>query len=416
MKKYDLIVVGGGISGVAAAVAAARDGISVLLIEKYGCLGGAMSNSLVYPFMKYSMQDENGHKKLLSEGIFTEMRERWKAYGDHSFEMFKLVFDDMVCEAGAEVLFHTTVFKADCSDRRIQRLYAATKSGVIELEADFFVEATGDGELLAMSGCEYQLGRESDGLCQPMTTCFRVSGIDGKLFDSELKMLQQKYKEYQAANKISNPRENILVFSGICDGVYHFNTTRVIKHNPVDPVEVSRAEMIARKQVGEMMRFFKENSKAFEKSAVVSMATHIGVRESRKLKGVHLLTAEEIKNCVSFEDTIALGNYEIDIHNPAGTGTELYYFKDNEFYQIPYRSLLPKEYDNLLVAGRCLSATHEAHSAVRILPICACLGEAAGTAIAFAKETDTDTHSIDVKSLRERLAKKGAAVFGIGFQ
>ena len=151
-----------------------------------------------------------------------------------------------------------------------------------------------------------------------MTTCFRVSGVDGKLFDSELKVLQQKYKEYQAANKISNPRENILVFSGICDGVYHFNTTRVIKHNPVDPVEVSRAEMIARKQVGEMMRFFKENSKAFEKSAVVSMATHIGVRESRKLKGVHLLTAEEIKNCVSFEDTIALGNYEIDIHHRYG--------------------------------------------------------------------------------------------------
>ena len=410
MKKYDLIVVGGGISGVAAAVAAARDGISVLLIEKYGCLGGAMSNSLVYPFMKFSMQDENGNRKLLSDGIFTEMRKRWNDYGDNSFEMFKLVFDDMASEAGVDVLFHTTVFKADCADRKIKKLSAATKSGVMELEADFFIDATGDGELIAMSGCDYQLGRESDGLCQPMTTCFRVSGINDELFLNELKSLQQKYKEYQAENKISNPRENILVFGGLGDGVYHFNTTRVIKHNPVDPVEVSRAEMIARKQVGEMMRFFKENSKAFEKSAVISVATHIGVRESRKLKGVHVLTAEEIKNCISFEDTIALGNYEIDIHNPAGTGTELYYFKPNEFYQIPYRSLLPKEYDNLLVAGRCLSATHEAHSAVRILPICACLGEAAGTAIALAKETNTDAHSVDVKVLREHLAQKGAAI------
>lgn len=410
MKKYDLIVVGGGISGVAAAVAAARDGISVLLIEKYGCLGGAMSNSLVYPFMKFSMQDENGNRKLLSDGIFTEMRKRWNDYGDNSFEIFKLVFDDMASEAGVDVLFHTTVFKADCADRKIKKLSAATKSGVVELEADFFIDATGDGELIAMSGCDYQLGRESDSLCQPMTTCFRVSGINDELFLNELKSLQQKYKEYQAENKISNPRENILVFGGLGDGVYHFNTTRVIKHNPVDPVEVSRAEMIARKQVGEMMRFFKENSKAFEKSAVISMATHIGVRESRKLKGVHILTAEEIKNCVSFEDTIALGNYEIDIHNPAGTGTELYYFKPNEFYQIPYRSLLPKEYDNLLVAGRCLSATHEAHSAVRILPICACLGEAAGTAIALAKDTGTDAHSIDVKILRERLSQKGAAI------
>ena len=410
MKKYNLIVVGGGISGVAAAVSAARDGLSVLLVEKYGCLGGAMSMSLVYPFMKFSMQDENGNRKLLSDGIFTEMRKRWNEYGDSSFEVFKLVFDDMVSEAGVDVLFHTTVFKADCADRKIKKLSAATKSGIVELEADFFIDATGDGELIAMSGCDYQLGRESDGLCQPMTTCFRVSGIDDELFLSELKSLQQKYKEYQVKKKISNPRENILLFGGLGDGVYHFNTTRVIKHNPVDPVEVSRAEMIARKQVGEMMRFFKENSKAFEKSAVISMATHIGVRESRKLKGVHILTAEEIKNCVSFEDTIALGNYEIDIHNPAGTGTELYYFKPNEFYQIPYRSLLPKEYDNLLVAGRCLSATHEAHSAVRILPICACLGEAAGTAIALAVQTHTDAYGINVKILREHLAQKGAAI------
>ena len=410
MKKYDLIVVGGGISGVASAVSAARDGLSVLLVEKTGCLGGAMSNSLVYPFVYFSTQDENGNRKLLSDGIFTEMRNRWKAYGDSSYELYKLVFDDMVCEAGVDVLFHTTVFHADCADRKIQRLSAATKSGIMELEADFFIDASGDGELIAMSGCDYQLGRESDSLCQPMTTCFRISGIDSALFERDTEMLQQKYKEYKAENKISNSRENILIDPGLCDGVYHFNTTRVIKHNPVDPVEVSHAEMIARQQVGEMVHFFKENSKAFEKSAVISIATHIGVRESRKLKGVHILTEEELKNCVEFEDSIALGNYGMDIHSPTGSGTVRYFFKPGEFYQIPYRSLLPKEYDNLLVAGRCLSATHEAHSAVRVMPICACLGEAAGTAIALAAETHMDMHSIDIKVLRERLIQKGAAI------
>lgn len=410
MKKYDLIVLGGGISGVAAAVSAARDGISVLLIEKTGCLGGAMSNSLVYPFVYFSTQDENGNRKLLSDGIFTEMRNRWEAYGDSSYELYKLVFDDMVCEAGVDVLFHTTVFKADCLDRKVQKLYAATKSGVMELQADFFVDASGDGELIAMSGCEYQLGRESDSLCQPMTTCFRVSGIDSDLFERDTEMLQQKYKQYKAENKISNSRENILIDPGLGDGVYHFNTTRVIMHNPVDPVEISRAEMTARQQVGEMMRFFKENSKAFEKSAVISIATHIGVRESRKLKGVHILTEEDLKNRVEFEDSIALGNYGMDIHSPTGSGTVRYFFKPGEFYHIPYRSLLPKEYDNLLVAGRCLSATHEAHSAVRVMPICACLGEAAGTAIALAVETNSNTHTVDVKILRERLVEKGAAV------
>ena len=410
MKRYDLITVGGGISGVAAAVAAARDGLSVLLVEKYGCLGGAMSMSLVYPFMKYTMPGENGERRLLSDGIFTEMRKRWEAYGDSSFESFKLVFDDMVSEAGVDVLFHTSVYKADCDGRKITRLYAASKSGVLELEADCFIDATGDGELIAMTGCDYQLGSESDGLCQPMTTCFRVSGIDEELFRKDVKLLQERYKEYQAQNKISNPRENILLFYGLGDGVVHFNTTRVIKHNPVDPTEISRAEILARRQVGEMMHFFRENSAAFDHSALMSIATHIGVRESRKLKGVHILTADEIKNCVEFEDTIALGNYEIDIHNPSGTGTELYYFKDDEYYRIPYRSLLPKEYDNMLVAGRCLSATHEAHSAVRILPICACLGEAAGTAAALAKKTTGNVQTVDVEQLRQNLKEKGAAL------
>lgn len=410
MKKYDLIVVGGGISGVAAAVSAARCGLSVLLVEKYGCLGGAMSMSLVYPFMKYTMPSENGGKRLLSDGIFTEMRKRWEAYGDSSFETYKLVFDDMIDEAGADVLFHTSVYKAECSGRQIKKLYAASKSGVLELEASFFIDASGDGELIAMTGCDHQLGRESDGFCQPMTTCFRLSGVDVKGFLADIKMIQEKYKEYKAQDKLHNPRENVLVFTGIGEDIIHFNTTRVIKHNPVDPIEISRAEMLARRQVGELLRFFKEITPSCANSALVSVATHIGVRESRKLKGVHILTAEEIKNCVDFEDTIALGNYEIDIHNPTGTGTELYYFKDEEYYRIPYRSLLPKEYDNMLVAGRCLSATHEAHSAVRILPICACLGEAAGTAAALAKETTGNVQNIDVQRLRQDLKDKGAAI------
>jgi len=405
MKRYNLVVVGGGISGVAAAVSAAREGLSVLLVEKSGSLGGAMSNSLVFPFMKYSM--DNG-KVLLSDSIFTEMRERKAAYNDTSWESYKFVFDDMVTEAGVDVLFHTSVFEASCKEREITSVSIATKSGVRKVEADFFVDCSGDGELIAMAGCEYQLGRESDGYCQPMTTCFRVSGVDMEAFEQDRQMLQQKYKEYRAEKKITNPRENILVFKGLGDGILHFNTTRVVKHNPVDPVEVSRAEILARKQIYEMFGFLKECSKAFEHSTIISIANHIGVRESRKLKGEHILTAEEIKNCVQFEDVIAYGNYEIDIHNPTGTGTELYYFKEGEYYQIPYRSLLPKEYDNMLVAGRCLSATHEAHSAVRILPICACMGEAAGLACAVAYHAGANTHTVDIRIVQQKLREKGA--------
>ena len=200
------------------------------------------------------------------------------------------------------------------------------------------------------------------------------------------------------------------MFYGLGNGVLHFNTTRVIKHNPVDSAEISQAEIIARKQVVEMISFFKENAKSFKNSYIAALPEHIGVRESRKLRGVHILTADEIKNCVLFEDTIALGNYEIDIHNPTGTGTQLYYFDEDEYYCIPYRSLQPKEYDNMLVAGRCVSATHEAHSAIRIMPICACMGEAAGIAAYVADKNGTGVNDINIKELQSLLRENGAQI------
>ncbi len=406
MKQYDLIVVGGGMAGVAAAVSGAREGLSVLLIERSGCLGGAMANSLVYPFMQY----ETGDGKLLSAGIFAEMLERKKSYGNASWEYFKCVFDDMVTQANVDVLFHAAVFETKREGRRIRSVSVATRSGVSEYKAGYFIDCSGDGELIAMAGCDYQLGRESDGLSQPMTTCFRVCGVDVEQYKRESAMLQEKYREWQVANKITNPRENILAFYGYGDGIMHFNTTRIIRHNPVDPVELSRAEMLARKQVVEMMAFFRETSKAFENATLISIASDIGVRESRKLKGVHVLTAEELLSCRDFEDTIALGNYDIDIHNPSGTGTTIKHIPVGQYYKIPYRCLLPKEYDNMLVAGRCLSATHEAHSSVRIMPICACLGEAAGTAAALANQTTGNVQTVDVHRLRARLQENGAAV------
>ena len=406
MKAYDLIVVGGGISGVAAAVSAAREGRSVLLLESFGALGGAMTNSLVYPFMKHRMRHDD--RLALSAGIFSEMKKRHAAYGDASWETYKFVFDDMVTEAGVEVLFHATVFAVSCHGRRVRSLQVATRAGVLEVQADYFIDASGDGVLIALSGCDLQVGRESDGYCQPMTTCFRASGVDTDRFFAEEDALQSKYREYREQNKLTNPRENILCFRGPGHGVVHFNTTRVVKHDPTDPFAVSRAEILARRQITELWDFLKEHSTALSHASLSSVANHIGIRESRKLKGVHILTADEIKACTRFEDSIALGNYDIDIHNPLGTGTYIYSFHEDEYYSIPYRSLLPKEYDNLLVAGRCLSADHEAHSSVRIMPICACLGEAAGIAVAMAHREQTAVQDVAVGALQECLRQKGA--------
>ena len=407
MKKYDLIVAGGGISGIVASVSAAREGLSVLLIENSGNLGGAITKNLVYPFVQYKTYTT---KTLLCDGIFTEIRERHEAYGDKSWETFKIIFDEMVSEAGVEVLFHGTVYEAIKEGRNITGLKVTTGFENLEVYGDFFIDATGDGNLIAMTGCDFQLGRERDSLCQPMTTCFRMGKVNLELFKEEFPVLQEKYKKLREDNKLINKRENILVFYGLGDDVIHFNSTRVVGHNPVDAFERSKAEILGRKQVGELIKFLKENSKAFENASLLSVAPGIGVRESRKLKGVYVINEKDLVEFKDFEDTIALGNYGIDIHNPSGAGTTQHHFKDEEFYRIPYRSLLPKELDNMLVAGRCLSATHEAHSAVRIMPICACLGQAAGTAVSVAKKAGVNTHNVDVKLLQEKLKENGANI------
>lgn len=415
MKKYDLVVVGGGLSGVAAAVAAARQGVSVLLVERNGSLGGAMSNNFVYPFMKYRLRNkDNNVIRTLSAGIFGEMVERHKKMGGTDIgwqpEIFKIMLDDMVTEANVDVFFHTQLADVEVDNRELKSVLLAGKEGLFEVEADFFIDASGDGDLMAYAGCEYQLGREEDNLCQPMTTCFRMSNIDNDAFYKDLPRLEKLYKQKQESGEITNPRENILRFTGIGKDICHFNTTRVIKHDPTNTAELSKAEIIARKQVLEMYNFLRENCECCKEATLISVSTEIGVRESRKLKGVHILTADELKNSVDFEDSIALGNYDIDIHNPSGTGTYIYTFEPGQYYRIPYRSLLPKETDNLLVAGRCLSATHEAHSAVRILPICACLGEAAGIAAAEALKTNTNAHTVDISEIQKKIIANGGEI------
>lgn len=417
MEKFDIAVIGGGFSGVAAAISAARLGKKVILCEQSGALGGAMNNCLVYPFMDYwTLSEDKTEKKYLSAGLFKEMLVELKNAGGYITEtrynpdIFKITLDRMTAAAGVTVLFHAKLFEVKTENASVKSAVFAVKNGTVEIAADFFVDATGDGDLCAFAGCEMQLGREEDNLCQPMTTCFRLSGIDLEKFKLEKPQMQELYKEYQQQGKITNPRENILTFYGIGEDVVHFNTTRVVKLNPTNPFEVSKAEAIAREQILELLNFLRENFSSCKKAVLVSSAADIGVRESRMLKGMHILTAKEIMDCTKFTDGIALGNYDIDIHNPEGAGTSHYYFPAGQYYRIPYASLVPNEFNNLLTCGRCISATHEAQASIRIMPICATTGEAAGTACALALDTNTDNKTIDVNLLRDTLRNNGAAV------
>lgn len=406
-------MVGGGFTGCAAALSAAREGLSVLLIEKGNAMGGAAAQCMVIPYMPYWTKI-NGEKFYLSSGVFSEINERLmehKAYDGRSVfndEFLKIVLNDMLSEAGVEILFHTMLVGATQEDGVVKSIQVANKAGLMTLEADYFVDATGDANLAYFAGFPYQLGREEDNLCQPMTLCFRIGGVDTDHLDRA--KVNRVYKEFKAQGKIKNPREDLLIFSTLIDGMVHMNSTRVIKLNPTDPFDFSKAEVEARKQVLEIFEFLKNNIEEFKNSELISSAPEIGVRESRMIQGEYWLTGDELKTCPKFEDSIALGNYDMDIHSPDGEGTSHYYFKQGEYYSIPYRCLIPKGSKNLLVGGRCISADHYAQASIRIMPIVCTLGQAAGTAIAVAHHENADVKEINMDALHEVL-KKNKAVF-----
>lgn len=411
--KYDIIVVGGGLTGVAAACAAARRGADVLLVEASGCLGGALAQNLVFPFMPYSTTiEENGEKKqlLLSQGFFKELCGSldMPRAGYFDMEHMKVLLDTLCVQSGVTLLFHATLCAVQTDGAKVTSITVSTKAGLTELYADTFIDTTGDGDLMAFAGCAYQLGRDADNLCQPMTLCFRVTGVNDNLFWDDFPKITPLYREFQQQGKIKNIREDVLMFRNLGKGIVHFNSTRVIKLNPVDPVDLSHAEVEARRQMIELYNFVHENFESFKDATLAFSAVSIGVRESRKLVGEYVLTEKDLLDCRRFDDAIAAGNYDIDIHNPAGTGTSHHYFKPGEYYTIPYRSFLPKEYDNLLVAGRCLSATHEAQASVRIMPICCCMGEAAGLAARLAKDNGGNVKKINIAALHKMLDENGA--------
>ena len=280
----------------------------------------------------------------------------------------------------------------------------------MKIEADYFVDASGDAQLAYFAGCPTVLGREPDSLCQPMTLCFRVGNVDVEKFYAGREKLNKAHQRSLQAGELINPRENILVFRTPINNVLHFNTTRVVKKNPTSPLEVTEAEVIARRQVYEIYEFMKKHADGFEDSFLMMTAAEIGVRESRMIVGDYILNEQDCRNCVKFEDAVAACNYDIDIHNPEGTGTSHYYFPKGEYYTIPYRALIPKGVENLLVAGRCISSDHGAQASYRIMPVVCCIGEAAGTAIGLASKNKIPVRKIDVGELQNILKKNGAYI------
>lgn len=412
MKKYDVIIIGGGFAGIGAAISAAREGVKVLLVEKSNSLGGAAVNCLVNPFMPTKTKIE-GEEIELSKGIFETIRKKLLEKGallGIAFleEELKLILNDMMEEYDIDLLFHAYICDANRKGDKIESVSVATISGIERLEADYFIDATGDAQLAFLAGCPTMLGRQPDHLCQPMTLCFRLGNVDVERFYASRERLKVAHEKALENGELINPRENVLVFKLPVPNVLHFNTTRVVKLNPTSALDVSKAEVIARKQVHEIYNFMKKHADGLENSYLMSTASEIGVRESRMIVGEYILTEKDCWDYKRFQDAICACNYSIDIHNPEGTGTNQTYFPEGKYYTIPYRSLIPKTLSNTLVAGRCISSDHGAQASYRIMPTVCCIGEGAGTAIALAIKNKCSTRQINIDELQKILVDNGA--------
>ena len=309
---------------------------------------------------------------------------------------------------GMKVLFHALLSDVVREGRVIKSVTVSTCQGNIKVSAPIFIDATGDADLSAFAGLEYKLGREKDGLCQPMTLCFRMTNVDWLKYDRQ--KANALYKEFREKGIIKNPREDILTFKYPIYNIMHFNTTRIVGKNPVNVFDVSESEMVAREQMFEMLDFLKKNVDGFEDADIVMSANEIGIRESRRIVGHYTITEQDVVTAAKHDDRIARATYEIDIHNPAGTGTYHCPVPENDFYTIPYRALIPIGADNLIVAGRPISSTHEAHSSFRVMPITSCIGEAAGVAASLMRKADAKSMDIDVAKMQNILTDHGALV------
>ncbi len=441
--NYDVAVIGGGPAGAIAAIASARCGAKTILVEQNGFLGGTLTMAGTGPMMTFHA----GEKQVVF-GIPEELVQRLKQQGFSNGHMrdavgycgsttafdpegLKVTLEDMALEAGVTLLYHTVFIDCKAENGSIKTARLFSKGQFIELEAKVFLDASADAELATSAGVPSVYGRESDHLAQPMTMNCRVYGVNRdevadyvtdhpedvhELTPHDLKnyprygisgaySLLRKGKENGDFNV---DRDMVLCFETNNPGEFIINMTRIIRRSAVDPFDLTQAEIQGRKQAFETVKFLKKYIPGFEHCTLMSTGPHIGIRESRKIDGVYKLTGDDLVNNVMFEDAVAMGGYPIDIHSPDGAEMCHKFLKKNSWYSIPYRCLITKEMRNLIVTGRCLSATHEACAAVRVSPILMAISQGAGTAAAQAVQSNSDVNRLDTRQLRETLKNNGA--------
>lgn len=440
-KMYDVIVAGGGTAGISAALAAAREGAEVLLLEKNAYVGGTAASGL--PFLDFFSRDGEkiigGQAEELVQRLYKEKAAlgHVRTSGGHlnsvtmiDPEWVKLIAEEMLIESGCDILYHSFVCAAEVEQMALKSITVANKDGLTKLKARCFIDTTGDGDLARFAGARYFLGREEDGLCQAMSLLFKLGDVDVEkatsLFSENPIVACPVGGKHEYNLHISGrlsrwddviEKENIFphrdhnIWAGTMreNELTYVNTVRVSGKNGADARELSDAEIEGRRQLKKVIRFLNEYVPGMEKAHITSIPNGIGIRETRRVEGEYILNKDDILQGRKFEDGIAKNGYCIDIHDPKGNGWGVSYIQSNDHcYDIPYRCLVPKVIDNLLVAGRCISTTTEAQASIRIMPSCMTQGEAAGIAAAMSAEENIVPRDINVCRLREKLKQKGA--------
>ncbi len=442
----EVLVIGGGPAGVMAAIAAARQGAKTMLVEQTGCCGGMATSGLVGPFM--TCYDAKGQRMIIG-GLFAELVDRmvergyalhpadilggtaftsWIKLGhDHvtpfEAEGLKLILDEMLEEAGVELLYHTAFLEPLLESKRICGVRVCSKAGIETIEARVVIDCTGDGDVATRAGVPFEMGNEELGLIQPATMFFHITHVDAEVLEQEIqshlhlfyrkdgvnyRSLHWRVAEAREAGDWTLDRVSIGLFRMPKSDEWCVNTSRIIGIDSTDNKSLTQAELEGRRQADEILRFLQKYVPGCENVRLKATAAHVGIRESRHIQGEYRLTAEDLLGCKVPRDSVFIAANSVDVHGRFGPKSNEYVAIQGDYYGVPYRSLLPQGVEGLLLAGRCLSADSTAAGAVRVMPPCMAMGQAAGTAAALCLREEVTPKELDPQLLRTVLKENGA--------
>lgn len=429
--NVDVFIAGGGPAGIAAGLACAREGRSVFIAESFSAFGGAAVTMLVPAFMPFG--DE---KVFLAEGIGREVYERlkadafprWKTKCPSSIpvETLKIIYDDMIADAGIQYLFHTNVIDAIVENNRIQYVICSAKGSLFAVKANIYIDCTGDGDLSYYAGAQCEYGDEN-GKTMATTLCGIWTGIDwSRTYGPDNRNIDAAFADGVFTNEdrhlpgIWHLMDETVNPDGThnLDGAGGSNAGHVYDVDAREAASLTPAIQKARKQLLEYRRYFREYLTGYENAEILYTASYLGIRESRRITCDYRLVLDDFLNRAVFDDEIGRFNYGVDIHSSTNdkAGYEKFIhelrtlqYKPGDNYGIPYRCLTVKGLDNLLTAGRCICTDRYLQSSVRVMPGCYITGQAAGMAAAVLCDTHGDNvHQVDVHEVQRRLVKMGA--------